>query len=148
PLDHRQVLSRFRRQENNRIAVKPSAQLLLQPTRRMRATLQAVLTATFLLGCSRQDPIDRLMVKVENQSVPSYVFKPIELPDTASPEQCISVLTSRGQLHLPKILQVRHAHASFGSFTAVLLDSNDGQKIVLLRPWQTNGWYFRIYDAK
>jgi hypothetical protein len=115
---------------------------------RMKATLQIVLAATLLLGCSRQDPVDRLMGKVEQQSVPSYLVKPIELPDTASPEQCISALTIRGALHLPKILQVRQAHTSIENFTAVLLDSNDGQKIVLLRPSHTNSWYFRIYDAK
>src|SRR5690348_6837496 len=64
---------------------------------RVKAIIQVLFIAMLLPGCSRQDPIDRLMAKVEQESVGSYPFTPIALPDNAPPEQCISILTSRGE---------------------------------------------------
>lgn len=100
------------------------------------------------------------MDKVPYESVPSYLFMPIKEPETASPEQLISILTSRGEFHNPKILQIRQVHTTPGpkdeipveNYTAVLLDTNPGRKIVLLKPLNTkpggDGWYFKIYAAE
>lgn len=63
---------------------------------------------------------------------------PIMLPADATPEQCISALNNRGELHAQEILEIRPAHTSFENFTAVLLDSDAGRKIVLLLPLGTN----------
>ena len=101
-----------------------------------------------LLGCSHHDPIDRLMDTVSNEGFSSYMFVPIKLSETASPEQCISNLTSRGDFQSPKILKTRQVHTSLENYTAVLLDTDAGQKIVLLHPEKTNAWYYKIYDAK
>jgi hypothetical protein len=120
-------------------------------------TFQLVLLASlFVAACSRKDPIERLMDKVPYESVPSYLFAPINLPETASPEQCISVLTNRGDLHLRKIMEIRNAQTAprrkndvpVEKFTAVLMDTDAGQKILLLKPMETNRWYFKIYDAR
>ena len=106
--------------------------------------------SVLLLGCSRQDPIDRLMRRVETESVPSYLFQPIELPTNATPDQCIAVLTKRGEIHVQTVLETRPAHTAYESFTAVRFESDAGQKIVLLQPLpkSTNRWYYRIYDIK
>ena len=54
-----------------------------------------------------------------------------------------------------KILKTRAALSGsneFERYTAVLLDTNVCQKIVLLRPLtpsgKWSGWYYKIYDAK
>ncbi|HSY10392.1 MAG TPA: hypothetical protein VK840_05700 [Candidatus Dormibacteraeota bacterium] len=126
----------------------------------MRVSYFVTVMVVILLGCSHRDSIDRLMDKVPYEEVPSYLFMPIQLPETASPEQLISVLTKRGEFHNPKILQTRHVHTTprpkdqipVESYTAVLLDTNPGRKIVLLQPQsfkgRWHGWYYKIYDAE
>ena len=114
------------------------------------------LAALVFSGCSRRDPIDALMAKIPNEDVPSYLFRPIALPRTASPEMLISNLTSRGELQNPKVLEIRQTHtkpqAGYGfpveDFTAVLVDAGTGRKIVVFRPLHTNDWYFKVYDAQ
>ncbi len=102
------------------------------------------------------------MAEVSHESVPSYPFKPIELPATATPEQLITALSKRSVLDLGhfdftsyKISEIRSVETEppmSKRFTAVRLDTNLGQKIVLLRPVQhgTNwmGRYYRTYDTK
>jgi hypothetical protein len=99
---------------------------------------------------------------VSHETVPSYMFMPIQLPATASPEQLISTLTVRGEfgrLNIYsgsiKILQTRSVHTTppiSEAYTAVLLDTNLGQKIVLLQPQnfkgKWHGWYWKVYDVK
>jgi hypothetical protein len=126
----------------------------------MRIALFIIVTAACLLGCSPRDPIDRLMTKLSNQDVPSYPFKPIELSETATPDQLVSALSKRSVLELGhldfttyKILNIRLVHDVFKkNYTAVLLDTNLGQKIVLFQALNFKGgwpgWYYRIYDAK
>jgi hypothetical protein len=132
----------------------------LNPRKTVRKRIQIfylmLLTLLFLAGCSRKDSIERLMDKLPYERVPSYLFNPIDLPETASPEQCISVLTNRGDLRPRKILEIRKTQtterATDGNpierFTAVLMDTDAGQKILLLQPMGTNRWYFKIYDAR
>ena len=118
-----------------------------------------VAVAAFVWGCSPRDPIDRLMEKVSHEGPTSYMFAPIKLPETASPQQCIADLTKSGQfrgrsgvLLKPKILEIRQVHDGFrGNITAVLLDDGEGRKIVLLQPQLgrvRDEWFYRIYDAK
>jgi hypothetical protein len=128
----------------------------------MRAISFIVMMVLVLLGCSRSDPFNRVMDYVSHESVPSYMFVPVQLPATASPEQLISALIVRGEfgrLNIYsgsiKILQTRAVHTvppMLESYTAVLLDTNLGQKIVLLQPQsfdgKWHGWYWKIYDVK
>jgi hypothetical protein len=116
----------------------------------MKPAFIIIAVAALFLGCSRQDPIDRLMTRVETEPVPSYLFQPIQLPTNATPDQCIAVLTKRGEVHVQKILETRPAHTAYESFTAVRFESDAGQKILLLQPLpkSTNRWYYRIYDVK
>ncbi len=90
------------------------------------------------------------MDELSQQDFHYYMYFPIKLPKTASPVQCLSVLTNRGNLTYRKILEIRPVHMEPGgtNYTAVLLDTDTGQKIVLLAPEETNSWYFQIYDAK
>jgi hypothetical protein len=130
----------------------------------MKLFFSIVAVAVVLLGCSQRatssDVIDRLMVQVAHETVGSYLFVPIDLPATASPEQLVSALSKRGdfgsrQIQSFKIVKIRPAQSGpddWQRYTAVLLDTNVGQKIVLLRQelakdkWY--GWYFNIYDVK
>ncbi len=115
-----------------------------------------IVMAIALLGseCSRRDPIDRLMTELSHEGFTSYIFFPIELSKTASPQECIAVLTTRGNLSNPQFLEVRQLRDSLEvAYTAVLLNTTSGRKIVLLRPDPPSKsgrdqWYFRIYDAK
>jgi hypothetical protein len=113
-----------------------------------------------LLGCGSRDPIDRLMARLQTETksitFTSYPFSPIDLPATASSEQLISALSERGdfqKLHVTKVrivltrtVQTPEDIPPRWHHTAVLLESDAGQKIVLLRPLHS-GWYFKIYDA-
>ncbi len=127
----------------------------------MRVSFLATALAVFLLGCSHRDPIDRLVAEVSNEGPTFYMFAPVQLPATASPKELISALTVRGEFGSRqitstsiKILQIRAVHIGPDSqdYTAVLLDTNLGQKIVLLQPQSLNGkwrgWYYKVYDAK
>jgi PBP1b-binding outer membrane lipoprotein LpoB len=115
------------------------------------------LVAFVLSGCSHSDPIDRLMTQVPFEDVPSYLIQPVAVPVTASPTEVIDALSKRGTLHYDqitrfKILEVRKVHsqqkgAESVYYSAVLMDSNLGRKIVLLQP-DSHGWYYKIYDAK
>jgi hypothetical protein len=125
----------------------------------MRIELLAIVTAACLLGCSPRDPIDRLMAHL-SYDVPSYPFKPIDLPEAATPDELITALSKRNGLELGhfdftsyRITQTRLVHDKFeGTMTAVLLDTNLGEKIVLMQALKYNGgwhgWYYKIYDAK
>lgn len=108
----------------------------------------ATMAAVSILGCSRQDPIDRVIGKVEHESVPSYLFVPIALPATATPDQCVAALSKRVNLGSHRILEVRQTNILFSHYTAVLLDTGIEKKVVLLEPMGTNGWYYRVYDTK
>lgn len=126
-----------------------------------RAIKFLILTAFALTGCHR-DPIARLVHQVSYEDVASYPFNAIQLPPTATPEQLITALSKRSVLdlgrfdfHTYKISEIRPVQTEgplVMRYTAVLLDTELGQKIVLLRPMQSGtnwyGWYYRTYDAK
>lgn len=112
-----------------------------------------------LAGCSARDPIDRLMAELPYQRV-SYSYEPIKLPESASPEQLISALSERGYFQDMGVtnygpLQTRAVHTTprpadnipLEYFTAILLNTSGGKRILLLRPERT-GWYYKMYDTK
>lgn len=124
----------------------------------MKITSLIIAGAILISGCSRRDPIDQLMHELPHETVPSYPFKRIELPATATPEELLTALSKRGPGELGhfdftsyKISQVRSVRPEpdpvSEAYTAVLLDTNLGRRIVLLRPMKM-GWYYRIYDFK
>jgi hypothetical protein len=123
----------------------------------MRGLAISIVVAVLVSGCSPHDPIDRLMAEVPYERVPSYMYVPVKLPTTAKPEEIVSALSSRDEFRDSriKILEVRQTHTSPRSqdgalvqhFTAVLVDTVKGRKILLLKPEQS-GWYYKFYDAK
>ena len=128
----------------------------------MKTWHSILLSAVVVVGCGHRDPIERLMHEVSSEHVPSYPFKPIGLAATATPEELISALSKRGPSELGhfnfasyKISEIRPVQTEppiSEKFTAVRLDTDRGQRIVLLRPMQnkTNwiGWYYKVYDAR
>jgi len=111
-----------------------------------------VMLGIALLGCRQRDPIDRVVEIASNQMVPSYLFKPIDLAETASPGQLVSALAKRGDLHGPTVMKARDVQMPEGRYTAVLLDTWDGKRVVLLQPMTRKdrfaGWYYKIYETK
>ncbi len=97
------------------------------------------------------------MTQVPFEDCPSYLFMPVDLPATAAPTEVIDALSKRGtfrddQITSFKTLEVRRVHslqkgAESVYYSAVLMDSNLGRKVVLLQP-ESHGWYYKIYDAK
>jgi len=129
----------------------------------MKPVFLILAVAAGLFGCSRSpDAIDRLMIEVSHEVVASYMFQPIDLPATASPAQLVATLPNKYDIYWTgrkitsyKIVLTRAAQSGPNEverYTAVLLDTNAGQKIVLLRPMTTSGkwdgWYYKIYDVK
>jgi len=87
--------------------------------------------------------------KVEFSSIP---FRPIDLPTNAPPEKLIAALSNRGDFTNVTIIEIREVQEIFDvprgrHHTAVLLNSNTGQKIVLFQR-QSDGWEYEIHDAK
>lgn len=111
-------------------------------------------------GCHKSDPIDHVLAEAERETLHSYTYTPIALPETAASEEVISNLFSRATLHggtaTPYTIQEsrplknvpRYEHYKLLDLqTAVLLKTDTGQKVVLLRPLKT-GWYYRIYSVR
>ena len=136
-----------------------------------RMKFSSIICLLALAGCSRSpvDPIDALMSELPYQMVPSYMFVPIPLPPSASPDSVVHELESTGIFSHKGIgryttLQTRSVHTTprdrdlregmhVEYYTAVLLDTDAGRKIVLLRPLKgrsghDEGWYYRIYSTK
>ena len=127
----------------------------------MRVACFIVMIASALLSCSRSDSFDRVMYTVSHETVPSYMFVAIQLPAAASPQELIHALIVRGEFGSMqitstsiKILQTRSVQTEppmSEKYTAVLLDTNLGQKMVLFQPLSSkgkwDGWYWKIYDV-
>jgi hypothetical protein len=121
-----------------------------------------IVLGTVLLGCSHRDPIDRLIDEMSHETVLSHPFRPINLLAAASPEQVVAALSKSGDMSWEvqritsyKIVEIRAVHSGphdSQQYTAVLLDTNVGQKIVLLRPLhgkgEWSGWYHWTRDVK
>ncbi len=127
-----------------------------------QASFLAVLLVTSVTGCSRADPIDRLAAKLSSDpNFPSGMFRPILLPATAPPEKVVAAIFDqaafKGRVTRYKILKIRRVRIAYGqpheappevsNYTAVLIDTNLGRKIVLLQSTQVaGGWWHRVYD--
>jgi type IV pilus biogenesis protein CpaD/CtpE len=110
--------------------------------------------ATLLVGCATTpDPVDQLV----NDFSSSHglwekgLFPIIKLPATAPIGEVVSEVLER-QVASYKILRVRQVHIR-GSlpdlYTAVIVQTNVGEKIILLKyAGESVGWWSRIYDAK
>ena len=127
------------------------------------------------VACNRAptDPIDSLMETIPYQKT-IYSFVPIQAPPSASAESLVGELASSGGFARVGIstytnLKIRTVHTTLHKrdlqflqkhggwrpeyYTAVLLNSDVGRKILLLQHLGTNsghdrGWYCRIYDVR
>lgn len=114
--------------------------------------------ATFLFGCATlPDPIDRLVADASASHFwLSGAFPLLGLPETASPEQVIKRIfekwdfDKKGFVTSYRILKIRQVHIR-GSlpdlYTAALVQTNFGKKIVLFR-YGGYEWWSRVCDAK
>ncbi|HEY2328353.1 MAG TPA: hypothetical protein VGI63_00895 [Verrucomicrobiae bacterium] len=115
--------------------------------------------AALLAGCvSTPDPIDQLVTDLSSTHGfwINGIGRDVILPKTASPEQVIkqvfhTAFFDKGQVTSYKILNIRQVHIQGVSpelYTAVLVQTNFGKKIVLLK-YQEHfaSWWNRVYDA-
>ncbi len=124
----------------------------------MRVALLPIL-ATLLVGCATtSDPVDRLVTKLSSSHGlwRNGEFPSLGLPATASTEQLVSRLFQmtgfdRGQVTTHRILKVRKVRIPGDLpdiYTAVVIDTDLGRKIVLLKyEGPAAGWWSRVYDA-
>ena len=117
------------------------------------------LIALTILGCATKDPIDQLTDHLNSQfglwinGESPY----IGLPPEATPEQVINQaikLTGfdQGQIKTYTIREMRRVNLNedgTNKYSAILLDSDCGKKIILFRyEGERLGWWTRFYDAK
>jgi hypothetical protein len=127
----------------------------------MKARLFILSVVIVMAGCSHQDPqdpIDHLMAKLEKEmkttEFTSYAFRPIDIPTNALPQQVITELSNRGYFQATniEIVEMRKVQSPEDLpkkwYTAVLVNSSGGQRIALIRPMGSYGWYYQIYDDK
>lgn len=104
------------------------------------------------------DPIDQLVVRLSSNGMwQNGLFKPIDLPSSASPEEVIAQVDQKtglyqnGKITSYQIVEIRqiqiHSSIRNQNYTAVILDTNLGRKITLLQyQGSTAGWWSRVYD--
>lgn len=100
------------------------------------------------------DPIGHLVTKLSSDHLWQNGASPtIDLPATASPELVVAkvfklVSSDQGAVSSYDVLEIQQVHIT-GSlpdqYTAVLVQTNLGQKIVLLQ-YTEQGWWSRMYD--
>lgn len=130
----------------------------------MRSILFSIVTA-LLIGCvATPDPIDQLVARLSQQAVPGRVsatfswdsgISPVlGLPPTASTDEVVSKAMKMGghsQVTDYKILKIRTVREERGDlpheYTAVLIQTPNGQKIVLFKYIPSFGWWSRVYDV-
>lgn len=124
---------------------------------RMKTRPFIILTALVLAGCRHQDPIDRIVKEDSaNPHFPSGMFMHITLPATASVGGVAARALGLAETNIT-ILETRLVHISYGdedklappergSYTAVLVNTSSGRKVVLLQFEQSIGWWSRVYD--
>jgi hypothetical protein len=138
----------------------------------MRSTI-LIIFAALLAGCAKlpkahmaattppaiaSDPIDQLVTDLSatHGMWLNGMFPILDLPETASPEE---VIERRFDMGLPfgkvanyKILRIRQIRIPFTEnssvlYTAVLVQTDSGKKIVLLK-FTGRNWWSRVFDAK
>ena len=113
-----------------------------------------IIVVALVAGCATTpDPIDRLVAGFSSSHGlwTRGLFPAIKLPGTASTDEVVAKVLE-GQVASYKILKARPVHIQ-GSlpdlYTAVLVQTNVGEKIVLFRyDGETVGWWSRIFDVK
>ena len=118
--------------------------------------MRPLLPAIFLLfsvACHAVEPVDSLLQSLSGQNLwQNGLFPTVNLPASASPRQVAAESLRNARIDKFTIVEVREViipGASMDKYSAVVVDSAPGQKIVLLRHLGPgNGWWTRIYDAK
>ena len=122
-----------------------------------------IFLAVVFVGCSREDPIDRI-VKQDSADphFPSGLVMAIRLPATAPVIEVTSNALGRSLTNIT-ILETRQVHISgweddklapseVFEYTAVLVSTSSGRKVVLLQFRQDKryppggSWWNRVYD--
>jgi hypothetical protein len=127
----------------------------------MKAPSFTLLVAIVLAGCSQNNPIGRIVKEGSADATFGMgTYSPIVLPAATSPTRLAAEALGQSQTNFT-VLETRHVQISYGdqqavdpestSYTAVLVNSSSGRKVVLLQFRQDRGhklgyWWSRIYD--
>ena len=122
-----------------------------------------IILAALLVGCAttkQPDPIDQLVTRLSSSGVWMNGVSPkIDMPPSASAEQIVKIVLEQevgpniARVTSYKILDARPVHFSGLNlnFTAALVQTNVGQKIVLFTNFGADfhfRWWSRVYDTK
>jgi hypothetical protein len=121
----------------------------------MKAHFLAALVLMILLGCSGKDPIRSLVQRVSREATfPSGPCLPISLPSNASTSDLLKE-AFKNNVPLPlhpaniRVIETRDVVISGMSYSASLVETGIGRKIVLLRYEEAaHFWISLIYDTK
>jgi hypothetical protein len=112
----------------------------------------AILSVIVFSGCTSRDPIDRVVQQASsNRYFGNGPFKPINLPPT-SPITNLLAQAFEKTFPLPShvekisILEQREVSISSISYTAVLVETENGRKVVLLRYINDQRWWSEVYN--
>jgi hypothetical protein len=104
------------------------------------------------------DPINRFVADYPNREWPSIAYHATGVPSSTDPREAIAKLRQTG-IHEPPItnlalIELRELHPRdrlaarlLTNHVAALVDTEIGQRIVLLRP-SSGDWCYHVYDAK
>jgi hypothetical protein len=125
------------------------------------------LVAFVMVGCGHQDPIDSIVKKESaNPYFGNGMYVPIRLPAAATPEQLTSAVFKQDLRELGSVTNIVEArkiqimpkglmdvtNTDFFNYTAVLVDTDIGRKVVLLHYFDggknktSAGWWHEVYD--
>ncbi|MBT9588637.1 hypothetical protein IV102_35200 [bacterium] len=113
--------------------------------------------ACLSLGWSQGDPVETLVKRLSathglwiNGLSPT-----LDMPATASPAEVVDQVFQRvsfteGRIKKHSIVRVSEVTIGDGApdrYTAVVVDSDQGQKIVLIQYQKTSGWWSRVFHS-
>jgi hypothetical protein len=125
----------------------------------MKALGLIAVGSVLLLACSHRDQIDRITTEESrNPYFGNGMFPIIPLPVSATSTQVVSEVLRNTNFTILKVRQVRicydeeTAKLSDPNYTALLLDSISGRKVILLKYHRGKGrladfWWSRIYET-
>lgn len=102
------------------------------------------------------DPIERLVIRLSSSPLwGNGIYVPVKLPESASNEElvaaafAVTALDLRGDWRVGEARPVHFEHTPEGEiYTAVVVETRLGQKIVLLQYQSKSGWWNRVFDAE